>query len=73
MVGDEVLDGAEVGWWVWGWGSVEEFGVGVVVVESCDGEVELVCGLGDDGGVASCSDEDECWGGRHGLCIGSFW
>lgn len=51
---------------------MEEFGVGVVVVESCDGEVELVRGLGDDGGVAACSDEDECWCGRHGWCIGCF-
>ena len=48
---------------------MEEFGAGVVVVDSDDGEVEEVGGLGDDGGVSACSDEDEWWGG-HWVCIG---
>jgi len=72
LVIDEVVDGAEVGWGSWWWGSVEEFGgvcLWVIVVEACDLEVELVGGLGDDGGVASGTDEDEGWLG-HVMCIG---
>lgn len=48
---------------------MEEFGVWVVVVDACDGEVELVCGLEGDGGVSAGADEDGGWGG-HGLFIG---
>ena len=69
LVVDEVVDGSEVGRWVWWGGAVQEFGVWVVVVDACDGEVELVCGLECDGGVSAGADEDGGWGG-HGLFIG---